>query len=92
MPVAVDGEEIAMKKSNLFWGVHCELVRRKYNPVSVGVFVRWKSNSGLVVEFSRRNTDIRFIYPNGSERLYSRVRPEQIIELLNAAEEKAPQV
>jgi hypothetical protein len=81
-----------MKRPNLFWKTHCELVSRQFNPVSVGVFVRWKSSSGLVVEFSRRNSDIRFIFPDASARQYTRVRTEQIVELLDAAEEKAAQV
>lgn len=81
-----------MNKVSSFWSLHSELVRRRYNPISMGVFSRWRNYSGLTVEHSRRNSDIRFIYPNGSERLYRRVRPEQIVELLDAAEKKAAQV
>jgi hypothetical protein len=44
-----------MRSRNLFWSLHCELVKRCYQPVGLpGVVSVWSHSSGLRIETSRR--------------------------------------
>ncbi len=79
-----------MTKSKWFWAVHCELVRRRYEPAAYpGVLSKWEHRSGLRVEFSRRGpANLKIIFPDGSQRTHTNVSLELALHLLDDAEKK----